>query len=156
MIFQTSQVCVGACVWQWHINVSRKKMLRFAQGPVLLVSETEKQRKHLRSKSAMVVYNRSVCVGVCGSSRQEQTKTEKRGNRFVWGGAGIPPEPQLTQTQKNISQSSDAALAQFHWFQLKHSSKYRPLALSQTRKLEIVLFLLRKQSIQDTCHSFVH
>lgn len=95
-----------------------------------------------RSREA-VVYNRSVCGGVCGRRRQEQTKTERgvrRNTEYVcmhaWGGAGIPPEPQLTQTQKNIAAWQTCRA----WIQLWHNftgfsasilPKYRPLARSQ-------------------------
>lgn len=57
----------------------------------------------------------------------------RRNTQRVWmhvrgGGAGIPPEPQLTQTQKEHRsvpnmQGSDSALALLHWIQLEHSSK---------------------------------
>lgn len=61
--------------------------------------------------SEMDVYNRSVSVGVCGREKKKRESHEQQKEKkntqcvcmHVWGGAGIAPEPQLTQTQKNIA-----------------------------------------------------
>lgn len=77
----------------------------------------------------------------------------------VWGGAGIPPEPQLTQTQKNIAAWQTCRA----WIQLWHNftgfstsilAKIQATGSQSERKLEFYYFRA-EQHIQDTCQSFV-
>lgn len=118
-----------------------------ARGLVLLASETESQWQHLQTNAQrnhdVVAHNRSACVGVCGRKRGKRTKTERGMRRntehacmHVWGGAEMPPELQLTQTQKTVATRQTCGA----WIQLWHNftgfsasilPKYRPLARSQ-------------------------
>lgn len=90
---------------------------------------------------------------------------EERACMHVRGGAEIPPEPQLTQTQKNIAawQIYKALIQLWHdfiGFSVSILPEYRPLARSQEgRKTAILLFLCRTtrgKNIRDTCQSSAH
>lgn len=78
----------------------------------------------------------------------------------VWGGAEIPPEPQLTPTQKNSIaawQAHRAWIQRWHIFTGFSTSilpKYRPLARSQEGNWNSII-PFTEQHIRDTCQSSV-
>lgn len=102
------------------------------------------------------------CVGVAVRMRRTKgrviqgfKKKKRKHSRHVSGGAGIPPEPQLTQTQKGTRQHGKQAERRFSAgiTSLVSSSsillKCRPLACSQEEKLNSIFSA--QNHIPDTC-----
>lgn len=87
--------------------------------------------RHTWSHRRGAGYNRSVCGRCCereANKRQSDTRIkERRRNTHVPGGAGIPPEPQLTQEKNTATwQTSGAESQRWHNFtgpQLERSSR---------------------------------
>lgn len=116
-----------------------------AWGHILLVSEAGWQRQHSQTRACRrredAAYNRFVSRSLCETGTK---RYRHRGCVRVGGGAEIPPEPQLTQTQRNIASRQTCSA----WLQLWHNftgfgtsilPKYRPLARSQRRSWSSVI-----------------